>query len=419
MSNVRTPDLFGPGFDFTDPDRMEQQGPPVEQFARLRRTAPVWWNPQTGGFHDGGFWVVSKHADIRAISRDSDAWSTNDNGVIVRHSDTISKDELESTKSIFINQDPPNHTRLRNLISRLFTPRAVAALQDKLRETANAIVRQAVQRGSGDFVADIAVELPLSAIADLLGVPASDRAKLFHWSNSMMNVDDPEYGGSEYSGAMEASAQLLAYAYQMAEQRKKNPTNDIISVLVNVDADGEQLSELEFGFFVLLLVVAGNETTRNAITHGMLAFTSNPDQWELFKRERPTTTANEIVRWATPVNVFQRTARHEVTVGDVTIAAGQRVGLFYGSANFDEDVFDEPYTFNILRDPNPHLAFGGTGIHYCIGANLARMEIDLMFNAIADVVPDIAVTGEPRRLRSPWLNAIKELSVDYGTPTTR
>jgi cholest-4-en-3-one 26-monooxygenase len=276
MISARTPDLFGPEFDFTDPDRMQRQGPPVEQFARLRRTAPVWWNPQTsdrsGGFHDGGFWVVSKHADIRAISRDSEAWSTNDNGVIVRHNDTITKDELESTKSIFINQDPPTHTRLRNLVSRLFTPRAVAALEGRLRKTANAIVQRAAQGGTGDFVADIAVDLPLSAIADLLGVPASDRAKLFHWSNSMMNVDDPEYGGSERSGseygsAMEASAELFAYAYEMAEQRKKNPTNDIISVLVNVDADGEQLSELEFGFFVLLLVVAGNETTRNAGLH--------------------------------------------------------------------------------------------------------------------------------------------------------
>jgi cholest-4-en-3-one 26-monooxygenase len=229
----------------------------------------------------------------------------------------------------------------------------------------------------------------------------------------MMNSDDPDY-----SGGQESASELFVYAYEMAEQRKKNPTNDIISLLVNIDSDGEQLSELEFGFFVLLLVVAGNETTRNSITHGMMAFDSHPDQWRLFKRERPVTAANEIVRWATPVGAFQRTARHDVTLSDVTISAGQRVGLFYGSANFDEDVFDEPFAFNILRDPNPHLGFGGTGIHYCIGANLARMEIDLMFNAIADVVPDITVTGEPRRLRSPWLNAIKELSVDYGAGDT-
>jgi cholest-4-en-3-one 26-monooxygenase len=414
MSGAQTAGLFGPDFDFTDPDRMQLHGPAVEQFGELRRTAPIWWNPQpddkSGGFRDGGYWVVSRHADIRAMSRDSENWSAFDNGVIMRQSDDISKEELELTKTLLVNQDPPNHTRLRNVVSRMFTPRSVTALEDKLREAANTIVRRAAAKGRGDFVHDIAVDLPLYAIADLLGVPEGDREKLFEWTNSMMNIDDPEF-----SGAAEASAEILGYSYAMAEQRKANPTGDIISTLVNFDADGEQLTELEFGFFVIMLAVAGNETTRNSITHGMIALLRNPDQWELFKETRPATAANEVIRWATPVNCFQRTARCDLTLGDVEISAGQRVGMFYGSANFDEDVFEDPYTFNILRDPNPHLAFGGNGIHYCIGANLARMEVELMLNAIADQMPNISLAGEPRRLRSGFLNGVKELQMDYGT----
>ena len=173
------------------------------------------------------------------------------------------------------------------------------------------------------------------------------------------------------------------------------------------------MTEAEFGFFVMLLAVAGNETTRNAITHGMNAFLDNPQQWELYKSQRPKTAADEIVRWATPVNCFQRTARNDVELGGVTIRAGQRVGLFYGSANYDEDVFTDPMSFDINRNPNPHLGFGGNGTHFCIGANLARMEITLMFDAIADVIPNLTKRADPTRVRSPWLNGLKTFEVDY------
>jgi cholest-4-en-3-one 26-monooxygenase len=176
---------------------------------------------------------------------------------------------------------------------------------------------------------------------------------------------------------------------------------------------GEAMGDVEFAFFVILLAVAGNETTRNAMTHGMNAFFENPDQWELFKRERPDTAVDEIVRWATPVHCFQRTALTDVELGDVTIREGQRVGLFYSSANYDESVFDAPFEFDVLRNPNPHLSFGGNGAHYCIGANLARMEIKLIFNELADQIPDIAKLAEPQRLRSGWINGIKELQVAY------
>ncbi|KWX24857.1 steroid C27-monooxygenase [Mycolicibacterium wolinskyi] len=396
--------------DFTDPDVL-LQGIPVAEFAQLRKTAPVWWNEQGESiFDDGGYWVISRHEDIKTISRNSgDVWSTNAKGAVMRLPEGVTAEQLDLTKALLINHDAPEHTRLRKLVSRLFTPRSVAALEEKLAVAARDIVAAAKEKDSGNFVDDIAMNLPLLAIADLIGVPEADREKLFHWTNAIMNTDDPDFD----SDPTMANAELMGYAYNMAEERRRCPADDIVTRLVQADIDGESLQDVEFAFFVILLAVAGNETTRNAMTHGMNAFFENPDQWELFKRERPATTVEEIVRWATPVHCFQRTAMVDTEIGGATVRAGQRVGLFYSSANYDEDVFENPFQFNILRDPNPHLGFGGNGAHYCIGANLARMEIKLMFNEIADQIPDIAKLGEPQRLRSGWINGVKDLQVSY------
>ncbi len=408
---------FGAGFDFTNPDVL-LRGIPVTEFAELRKTAPVWWNEQPESiFGDGGYWVISRHEDIKAVSRDSDLWSTNRKGVVMRLPDGTTPDQLELTKALLINHDAPEHTRLRKLVSRLFTPRAVATLEEKLAVAAREIVATAKEKGTGDFVDDIAMSLPLLAIADLIGVPETDREKLFGWTNSIMNTDDPDFE-TDYTAA---NAELMDYAYNMAEERRRPPQaggapsrrDDIITRLIEADIDGEALADVEFAFFVILLAVAGNETTRNAMTHGMNAFFENPDQWELYKRERPATAADEIVRWATPVHCFQRTALADTELGGVTIREGQRAGLFYSSANYDGAVFDRPFQFDISRDPNPHLGFGGNGAHYCIGANLARMEIKLIFNEIADQMPNIAKLAEPQRLRSGWINGVKALQVSY------
>ena len=401
-----------PGFDFTDPD-IHAERLPIEELAELRRTAPIWWNEQplgVGGFDDGGYWVVTKHRDVKEISRRSDVFSSQEKTALPRYREGTVEEQIERGKFVLLNMDAPHHTHLRKIISRAFTPRAIELLRTELRERAGAIAEAAAQQGSGDFVEQVSCELPLQAIAGLMGVPQDERKKLFDWSNQMVGDVDPEFASNDAIGA---SVELIMYAMQMAADRNANPRDDLVTKLVQADVEGHKLSDDEFGFFVILLAVAGNETTRNSITHGMHAFTEFGDQWELYKRLRPATAVDEIVRWATPVTSFQRTALADTELGGVKIKKGQRVVMVYRSANFDEEVFDDPMAFNIMRDPNPHVGFGGTGAHYCIGANLARMTIDLMFNAIADAMPDLTPLGKPERLRSGWLNGIKHWNVDY------
>ncbi|MGW0737917.1 cytochrome P450 [Streptomyces sp. NPDC002851] len=432
------------GFDATDPDLLQRRVP-LPEFAELRKVAPVWWCPQQRGitgFDDEGYWAVTRHADVKYVSTHPELFSSTTNTAVIRFNEHITRDQIEVQRLIMLNMDPPEHTRVRQIVQRGFTPRAIRGLEDALRDRARRIVEEAekaaqkgaekgteegVEKEAGrgsegfDFVTRVAVELPLQAIAELIGIPQEDRARIFDWSNKMIAYDDPEYAITEEVGA-EAAMELIGYAMNMAAARKESPDKaarsakadkDIVSQLVAAEGEGN-LSSDEFGFFVLLLAVAGNETTRNAISHGMHAFLTHPDQWELYKRERPATAAEEIVRWATPVVSFQRTATQDTELGGVTVKKGQRVGLFYSSANNDLEVFDEPEKFDITRDPNPHLGFGGGGPHFCLGKSLAIQEIDLIFNALADALPDLRLVGDPRRLRAAWLNGIKELRVAAG-----
>ncbi|MBB5161028.1 cytochrome P450 [Mycobacterium sp. AZCC_0083] len=403
-----------PGFDFTDPDIYAERLP-IAELAEMRKVAPIWWNEQPegiGGFGDGGYWVVTKHKDVKEVSRRSDVFSSQEKTALPRYAEGASRDQIDASRGIvLLNMDAPHHTHLRKIISRAFTPRAIELLRADLAERARDIAAKAAAEGSGDFVEQVSCELPLQAIAGLMGVPQDERKKLFDWSNQLVGDQDPEFASND---GMTASAELMMYGMQLAAERADSPAEDLVTKLIQADVEGHKLSDDEFGFFVIILAVAGNETTRNSITQGMMAFTDHPDQWELFKKERPATAADEIVRWATPVTSFQRTALEDTELGGVSIKKGQRVVMFYRSANFDEEVFDNPYEFDILRDPNPHVGFGGTGAHYCIGANLARMTIDLMFNAIADAMPDLTSLAKPERLRSGWLNGIKHWQVDYS-----
>ncbi|WP_326545009.1 cytochrome P450 [Mycolicibacterium sp. ND9-15] len=399
-------------FDFLDAT-LNLERLPVEELAELRKSEPVHWVDVpggTGGFGDKGYWLVTKHTDVKEVSKRNDIFGSSPDGAIPVWPQDMTREAIDLQRNVLLNMDAPQHTRLRKIISRGFTPRAVGRLEGELKARAQRIAETAAAQESGDFVEQVACELPLQAIAELLGVPQDDRDKLFRWSNEMTAGEDPEYA---HIDPAVSSVELIQYAMKMAEERAKNPTEDIVTKLIEADIEGEKLTDDEFGFFVVMLAVAGNETTRNSITHGMIAFSQHPEQWELYKKERPETAVDEIVRWATPVSAFQRTALEDVELGGVQIKKGERVVMSYRSANFDEEVFDDPHKFDIMRDPNPHVGFGGTGAHYCIGANLARMTINLIFNAIADTMPDLKPISDPERLKSGWLNGIKHWQVDY------
>jgi cholest-4-en-3-one 26-monooxygenase len=409
---MAVPDI-PPGFDFTDPD-LGWSRVPAEELAELRRAAPVWWVAQrrgSAGFDDEGYWAVTRHADIVDVSKRPEVYSSSENTALIRFAEGTPRESVELQRVILLNMDPPGHTQLRGIVSRGFTPRAIGNLRQALTERAERIAATALDSGTGDFVADVASELPLQAICELIGVPQEDRGKIFAWSNRMMGYDERRPG--EEDDGMVAAAEILGYSMAMAEERRGCPRDDIVTKLISAEIGGRGLSDDEFGYFVLMLAVAGNETTRNAIAHGMLAFLSYPEQWERFKAARPDTAADEIVRWATPITVFQRTAVTDTVLGGQQIRAGQRLGLFYRSANFDEEVFDHPERFDIGRSPNPHLGYGGLGTHYCLGANLAKLEIELIFNAVADAMPRIALAGDAARLRSGWINGMKTLPVRY------
>ena len=413
---MTTTDVLPEGFDPTDPF-VNEKAVPHEEFRRLRQNAAITWIDQAPGTYDGmapeagpGYWAVTRHADVTAISKNSKDWSNAENGAIIRFSEGMLREQVEMQRVIMLNQDAPEHTTTRQIVSRAFTPRSINELEEIMERRAREIVQAALERGEGNFVEDVAAELPLQAIADLIGIPQEDRHKVFDWSNQMLAADDPDYPGDPDV----AAAEVLGYAMLMAADRKANPRDDLITRLINAHKGERGLTDDEFGYFVILLAVAGNETTRNAISHGMNAFLDNPEQWELWKRERPATMVDEVVRWGTPVTVFQRTALQDVEVAGTTIRKGQRAALFYASANFDETVFEDPFRFDITRDPNPQLGFGGHGAHYCLGANLARQEIRLIFNALADHAPDISKLAEPRRLRHSWINGLKDLPVRYA-----
>ena len=348
---MATPNL-PPGFDFTDPDIYAHRVP-AQEFAELRATAPIWWNEQPldqGGFGDGGYWVVSKHRDIREVSLRSDVFSSAEKSIVPRYREDLAQGQIEAGRASMIMMDDPEHSRLRKIVARAFTPRAVDRLRADLAERAQLIVSQAAAQGSGDFVRQVACELPLQAIAGLLGVPLEDYDKLFDWSNNMIGSDDPEFADND---SLTSAGELMWYAMQLAAHKREEPGDDIVTTLIQADAEGQGLSEAEFGMFVVTLAVAGNETTRNSITQGMMAFTDNPEQWELFKAWRPKTAADEIIRWATPITAFQRTALEDTELGGVQIKKGQRLVLFYRSANFDEEVFDEPLHIQHPAQPQP------------------------------------------------------------------
>jgi cholest-4-en-3-one 26-monooxygenase len=397
--------------DLTNPDAFVA-GVPHEWFTRLRREAPVSWHPDEGSV-GGGFWAVTSYDDFVIVNREWQTYSSMRGAVYMWD---IPEEALEQQRMLMLNMDPPLHTRYRLLINKGFTPRMVNALEETMRDRTREILDRVADRGECDFVVDVAAELPLQVIADLMGVPQEDRHKLFDWSNRMIGAEDPEYGLTEEDTAV-ASMELYAYAAELANQKRANPGEDLISVLsTKAEVDGERLSGLEIDLFFLLLSVAGNETTRNLISHGLVALLEYPDQLARL-RANPDLMGpaiEEMLRWASPVMQFRRTATVDHELHGQPIKEGDKIVFWHISANRDETKFDDPFTFDIARSPNEHVAFGGGGPHFCLGANLARMEIRVMFEELLARFSALEITGEVSRLRSNFINGIKHIPLRVG-----
>lgn len=393
-----------------DRDRF-QEGTPHEWFTWLRHNAPVSHHPEPDG---PGFWSITKHADVIACNRDAQTFSSDQaRGGVVILEDRPPGEFEEAGGKLMLMMDPPEHTRYRKLVNRGFTPRMIAVLEPRIRELTTKIIDDAVAKRDIDFVVDVAAELPLEVIAELIGVPSEDRHKIFEWSNKMVGSEDPEYIVSEEE-VMEAQVEMFLYAQQLADRHREHPQSDIITKLLESEIDGDHLSDMDFNLFFLLLSVAGNETTRNAVSHGMRAFLENPDQYEKLVEDpagRMDGAVEEILRWATPVLFFRRNATQDFELRGHRIKEGDKIALWYISANRDEDVFEDPFRFDIERDPNPHIAFGGGGPHFCLGAQLARLEIRVLFDEIVSRVPRLQQLDPPSFLRSNFIGGIKHLGV--------
>jgi cytochrome P450 len=394
---------------------------PHETFALLRREAPVWWYDWP---HGRGFWCVTKHADVVSISRDTKTF-TSEQGANLEDLD----EEQRTARQSMLETDPPRHTRLRGLVGPPFTPRAVKAYELALRELTAAVLDRALPLGEFDFVEEIAKQLPIRVLARLLGAPDEDTDPLIAWGDRMIGNTDPEMTDVLHDSPESeryrllpfrspAALELFEYGHRLAAERRREPSDDLVSKLVHAEIDGERLSEREFDTMFLLLVVAGNETTRQAIAHGMLALAEHRDQWDRL-REDPelvwTAGTDEILRWSSPVLHFRRTATRDVELRGQTIRAGEKVVVWYVSANFDEEVFEDPLRFDVGRRPNAHVTFGGGGPHYCLGAHLAKLEVQVMFDMLLPRLAGLELLGPPERMRTNFTNALKRMPVRVET----
>jgi cholest-4-en-3-one 26-monooxygenase len=404
-------DISGIGFDDIDltDSKPFANGVPHHWFAYLRKHAPVWWQEEADG---PGFWAVTSHADCTQVNRDFEHFSSSRRATFIWE---LPEDDLAQQQMLMLNMDPPLHTRYRRLVNKGFTPRMVNQLDERINAAADDIIDSVIESGSADFVTDIAAELPLVVIAELLGVPHEDRHRMFDWSNRMIGSLDPEYQTGE-EAPQQAAMELYAYASELFANKRADPHDDLMSVLTEVDIEGEKLSELELELFFLLLTVAGNETTRNLISGGMAAFFDHPDQWEMLRNDRSLlpSAVDEMLRYVTPVMNFRRQSTSRFELGGQMIEEDQKVVFFHISANRDEAVFDDPQTFDITRNPNPHIAFGAGGPHFCLGANLARMEIRVMFEHLLDRMPDIRLDGAVQRLQSQFISGVKHIPVAFS-----
>jgi len=390
------------------------EGVPHDQFDILRREAPVFWHKETDG--GPGFWAITKHADVKAASHD---WRTFSSELGATFIPTADEEMLAQLQLTILNMDPPKHERYRRLVSRGFTPRMIRILVEDIERRAARVIDDVSERGEVEFVEEIAAQVPVQMICEMIGLEKHQWQRMFELSNQLVGGrNDPEYQSAEGPDAAAMEVYMLCDA--VAADRRANPRDDIMTALVNAEVDEERLTDAELNLFFITLIVAGNETTRNLINHSMLALLDHPDQARRL-REDPDlwdTAVEEMLRWGSSIHNFRRTATHDTELQGVAIKEGDKVVLYYASANRDEDVFIDPHSFDITRKPNDHLTFGGGGIHFCLGASLARAEIKATMRQIVNRIPDIELAGEPERLKSDFVNGIKRMPVRF-TPTAR
>ena len=403
--------------DLTDLDRFAS-GFPHELFTSLRRAAPVWFHPPTPHTPDGeGFWVLSRYTDIAAVASDAETFSSASGGTRDGGGTIIEDLPLGFAAGVLLNMmDDPRHRRIRRLVTPSVSPRALAAMEADLRQRTTAILDAVAERGTCDFLVEVAAELPLQAIARLLGVPQEDRHRLFAWANATLDYDDRDLG-AQSEKTLAASTAMFEYGAQLIAEKRRQPADDILSAVIHGRIEGPDgqpspLTDLELQMFFNLLVAAGSETTRNSIAAGLLALIQHPQQWRALQSDRTLlpTAIEEFLRWASSTPYNRRTATRAAVVGDQTIRAGDKVTLWWASANRDEMVFADPFRFDVRRDPNPHLAFGH-GSHFCLGANLARREIHLVFDALLDRFDEIALAGPVEWTRSNKHTGVRHMPV--------
>ncbi|HYH60829.1 MAG TPA: cytochrome P450 [Solirubrobacterales bacterium] len=411
MSALPTDGMTLEDVDLTDHERFAERVP-HEMFAVLRREDPVHWQDEKDG---RGFWAITRHADITAVAKDWRTFSSERGGSSLQD---LEPEELEARKSM-LDMDPPPHNKLRAIVNRDFTPRAVRTFTERIRGMFDTVLDEALEKGEVEFVADVAAALPMRVFAELLGAPEGDHHYLVELGDRMLGQDDPEYAlppevmeeNRHLPFSNPAAQEMFEYGRKLADERRECPRDDIVTKLVEAEIEGCPLTQHEFDVYFLLLAVAGNETTRHSISSGVLALIENPDQFERLRSEPALMplAANEILRWATPVHHFRRTATCDTELHGKTIRENDKLSTWYISGNFDEEVFDDPYSFDVGRDPNPQMTFGPGGPHFCTGAHLARLEIEIVFEEMVKRIAAFEPTGKAERLQSNFFNGIKRM----------
>jgi len=398
--------------DLTNPDHFDQ-GPPHEWFTWLRANDPVYWQDEEDG---PGFWSITKYQDLKHVSRHPELFSSWRGGTNIFE---LEEDDLTGVRLLMINMDPPRHAKYRRIVSKGFTPKRISLLEDHVRALARRIVDRIADKGECEFVSEVASQVPMATICEMLGVPEADHQLVYDLSNRLIGFDDPDFQTSMDDGG-EAAAEMYAYAEQLGAERSKAPRDDLTSILLSADVDGEKLTQDEFDAFFLLLAIAGNETTRTVTAQGMRLLSEHPDQRRAITDDPSLIgpAVEEILRYAPAVISFRRTAMADVEIRGKQIRNGDKVVMWYPGANRDEEAFDDPQKFDVSRNPNDHHAFG-IGEHFCLGASLARLQLRTIFDELLTRLPDIEVDGEVKYLRSNFIDGIKEMRVRFTPETQR